>query len=379
MKENDTLDYQLITSDSALQRICEQARTRKEVALDTEFIRTHTYYPQLGLMQLYDGENLSLIDPLVIREWQPFCQLLQDKNVVKFLHAGGEDIEVFLHFFNQLATPMIDSQILAAFTGHNLSCGLATLVKQYCGVELNKNASRTDWLMRPLSEEQCHYAAADVFHLLPLAKQLVAETVAAGWMEAVEYECLLLVHRRSQILDPALAYRKIARAWQLSIPELACLQKLAEWRLNEARERNLAVNFVIREERLWKVARYRPTSLGELNSLGLSRLEVHSHGKALLESVAQGNLAPEKLLLPLATTLFEQHNYKEAFKEIKKKVQLTSLTCGLNSELLASRRQINQLLKWHWQPKSTEQLPELITAWRAELLASPLQEILKKY
>jgi len=373
------LNYQLITSSSELKRICEKARTYKEVALDTEFIRTHTYYPKLGLIQLYDGKNLSLIDPFFIREWQPFCQLLQDKNVIKFLHAGGEDIEIFLHFFNQLVTPMIDSQILAAFTGHNLSCSLAYLVKKYYSVELNKNVSRTDWLMRPLSKEQCHYAAADVFYLLPLAKQLVIQAFAAGWMKAIEYECLLLIYQRSKILDPALAYRKIARAWQLSIPELNLLQKLAEWRLNEARKRNLAVNFVIQEKWLWKIARYQPTSLRDLNLLGLSKLEILSYGKDLLELVTQDDLVSKKLLPPLTTTLFKQHNYKEAFKEIKNKIQLTSLACGLNSELLASRRQINQLLKWHWQTESIEQLPELVTTWRAELLAPTLQKILKEY
>lgn len=60
------LKYQLITSSSALKEVCERASACPYIALDTEFVRTRTYYPQLGLVQLYDGETLSLIDPLPI-------------------------------------------------------------------------------------------------------------------------------------------------------------------------------------------------------------------------------------------------------------------------------------------------------------------------
>ncbi len=39
------------------------------------------------------------------------------------------------------------------------------------------------------------------------------------------------------------------------------------------------MNFVVREEHLWSVARYMPGSLGELDSLGLSGSEIRFHGK----------------------------------------------------------------------------------------------------
>ena len=117
--------------------------------------------------------------------------------MVKFLHAGSEDLEVFLNAFKTLPTPMVDTQILAAFTGRPLSCGFATLVAEYMKVELDKSESRTDWLARPLTERQCVYAAADVFYLLPMAKQLVQETEEAGWTAAANNECLLLCQRRS--------------------------------------------------------------------------------------------------------------------------------------------------------------------------------------
>ncbi|NTX79164.1 ribonuclease D [Serratia proteamaculans] len=373
------MNYQLITTDAGLQQVCEQAKNHAQIALDTEFVRTRTYYPQLGLIQLYDGEQLSLIDPLPIKQWQPFIDLLSNTQVVKFLHAGSEDLEVFLNAFKTLPTPMVDTQILAAFTGRPMSCGFATLVAEYMQVELDKSEARTDWLARPLTEKQCVYAAADVFYLLPMAKRLVQETEEAGWTAAASNECLLLCQRRSETLAPELAYREITNAWQLRPRQLGCLQKLAEWRLRQARERDLAVNFVVREENLWQVARHMPTSLGELDSLGLSGPEIRYHGKTLVALVAEAAELEESALPEPLPNLIDQPGYKKVFKEIKAAIVIASEQSGLSSELLASRRQINQLLNWHWKLKVGDNLPELVSGWRGDLLAAPLQDILKDY
>lgn len=143
------MNYTIITTNEALAVCCQAARQVPAVALDTEFVRTRTYYPGLGLIQLYDGENISLIDPLTITEWRPFCDLLNDSHVIKFLHAGSEDLEVFLHEYGMLPTPMIDTQILAAFTGRPLSCGFATLVESFTGILLDKaNRVPTGWRAR---------------------------------------------------------------------------------------------------------------------------------------------------------------------------------------------------------------------------------------
>ncbi len=373
------MNYQLITTNDALEQVCLHARAHSQIALDTEFVRTRTYYPQLGLIQLFDGETLTLIDPLPITAWQPFIDLLTNPDVVKFLHAGSEDLEVFLNAFGVMPVPLIDTQILAAFSGRPLSCGFARLVQETTGVELDKSESRTDWIARPLSEKQCVYAAADVWYLLPLAKQLMRETEEAGWMNAALDECLALCRRRAEVLQPEQAYLDISNAFQLRPRQLACLQKLASWRLTQARQRDLAVNFVVREENLWQVARYQPTSLGELEALGLSGPEIRYHGRTLLALVAEANEMDESELPAPLSNLIDQPGYRKVFKDIKALIQAVSEESGLSVELLASRRQINQLLNWHWQLKTKEHLPELISGWRGKLLADKLNTILEEY
>lgn len=366
----------MIATNDALAACCEAARFHPALALDTEFVRTRTYYPQLGLIQLYDGEQVSLIDPLAITDWAPFNALLQDVNVTKFLHAGSEDLEVFQNAFGMMPEPFIDTQILASFSGHPLSCGFAALVERFTGIALDKSESRTDWLARPLTGRQCDYAAADVWYLLPIAKQLVEKTRESGWLEAALDECRLMKTRRAEQAEPDDAWGDIGNAWQLRTRQLACLKLLASWRLKKARERDLALNFVIREEHLWQVARYMPSSLGELDSLGLSGSEIRFHGKTLLALVAEAQALPESALPEPVVNLVDMPGYRKIFKEIKAVVQATSETKGVSTELLASRRQINQLLNWHWQLKPRSTPPELISGWRGELLGEPLNALL---
>jgi ribonuclease D len=373
------LNYQMITTNEALAALCEAAAGTDAIALDTEFVRTRTYYPQLGLIQLYDGENVALIDPLTITDWAPFRDLITNTQVTKFLHAGSEDLEVFLNAFGAMPQPMIDTQILAAFSGRALSWGFAAMVEQYTGVALDKSESRTDWLARPLTTRQCDYAAADVWYLLPIARKLLAETEEAGWLNAALDECRLMMQRRGEILAPEEAWRDISNAWQLRTRQLACLRLLADWRLRKARERDLAVNFVVREENLWAVARYMPGSMGELDSIGLSGSEIRFHGKTLLSLVAQAQALPEDALPEPLLNLVDMPGYRKAFKAIKALVQDVSESKGLSAELIASRRQINQLLNWHWQLKPQTNLPELISGWRAELMAERLNALLTEY
>lgn len=369
----------MITTNDELSTLCDAVRQTTAVALDTEFVRTRTYYPQLGLIQLFDGERTALIDPLNITDWSPLQAILQDRNITKFLHAGSEDLEVFMNTFGSMPQPLIDTQVLAAFCGRPMSWGFAPMVAEYSGVELDKSESRTDWLARPLTTRQCDYAAADVWYLLPIAHKLMAETEQAGRLDWALNECHLMQQRRQEVTDPADAWRDITNAWQLRTRQLACLQLLADWRLRKARERDLAVNFVVREEHLWSVARYMPGSLGELDSLGLSGSEIRFHGKTLISLVEKAQALPDDALPEPLLNLMDMPGYRKVFKEIKALVQEVGQANDVSPEMLASRRQINQLLNWHWKLKPRNTAPEMISGWRGELLCGGLDKLLAAY
>ena len=356
--------FKLITEDSALAEVCAFARQQSAVALDTEFVRTRTLYPQLGLVQLYAGDEVALIDPTTIQDFSPFIALLADDHVTKVLHACGEDLEVFQHTFQQLPQPMCDTQVMANFLGFANSPGFATLVQHYFQIEIDKGASRTDWLARPLSDTQLRYAAADVWYLLPLYQQMQAQLAQTEWQSAVKNECEFLLNKRAHSgKDPDTAYFAIPNAWKLNSLELVRLKILAKWRTQEAMKRDLALNFVVRSENLWAVAKYNPKSTSALLELGLSTSEVRIHGKKLLQLLEQVKRIDPKDYPPTIQRLTDDPRYKTALKALQQK--LTEITPkNLPQELIASRRSLENLMKWHWLNASKEELPELLQGWR---------------
>ena len=86
------MQYNFITSNQALADFCQQASQVEAIAVDTEFVRTRTLYPQLGLIQIYDGKQLVLVDPLSIDDFSSLTELFTNPNVVKALHSCSVDL-----------------------------------------------------------------------------------------------------------------------------------------------------------------------------------------------------------------------------------------------------------------------------------------------
>ncbi|MGR2766780.1 ribonuclease D [Photobacterium ganghwense] len=372
------MNFEVITSATRLETVCLQARNQKAVMLDTEFVRTRTLYPKLGLVQLYDGETLALIDPLEIDNLEPLWELLRDQSVTKVLHACGEDLEVFQYYAGTMPVPMIDTQVMAAFLGYGVSAGFGTLVKDFLGVELDKGEARTNWLARPLTDRQLDYAAADVYYLKPLFDKLLPLVEAKGWSEALEQECAAQVLKRMRTVDPDMAYLDVKNAWQLNPRQLAILQKVAKWRILEARKRDLALNFVLKELNLWKLARFEIKSKAVMDKEGFDNMEIQRHGNRLISLVNEVERMspaeyPEKIV-----RLVDLPGYKQRVKEIKDVVNAVAEETGLMSEFLASKKQINQLISWAWKKQCPQDnLPEMLKSWRKPLFEERVLPLLK--
>ncbi|MDF7667642.1 ribonuclease D [Orbaceae bacterium ESL0727] len=362
------MSYQFITTNAQLAAYCATINQSPAIALDTEFVRTRTFYPHLGLLQVFDGQSAALIDPLNITDWDCFVAILTANHIQKYFHSCSEDIDVFQHYFNCIPTPLIDSQILASFLDNPISAGYASLVKKYLDVELDKSEVRTDWLQRPLTDKQCTYAINDVLYLLPLMNKLKALLLDKAWLNAAYQECQLIVDRKSEKLDANDAYLHIKNNWQLNGQSLGVLQKLAKWRYNMAKTGDIALNFVVHEEILWKIARYKPTSLAELANLSLKGKEIRLYGQILLDMVAE----PTNEIAPIKRITSYPH-YKKIATLLKQAADKIAEQTGLSNELLLSRRLINHYVQW--QADKTMPTPEILTGWRKPLFEKKLNEI----
>lgn len=373
------MNFEIITTTQRLDTICDHARTHSVVMLDTEFVRTRTLYPKLGLIQMFDGDNLVLIDPIEIDDLTPFWDLLRDQSVIKVLHACGEDLEVFQHHAGCLPTPMIDTQLMAAFLGHGVSAGFGSLVSEYVGVDLEKGEARTNWLARPLTDKQLDYAAADVFYLLPLYETLLDKVKAKGWMDALELECAALMQKRTKGIDLDKAYRLVKNAWQLNPKQLAVLQQAAKWRILEARKRDIALNFVVKELHIWKLAKYNIQSKSVMSTEGFESMEIQRHANRLLRIVQDVEDIPAEQYPEKIIRLVDLSGYKQVVKHIKDVVTKVEVETGLAPEFLASKKQINQLISWAWKyQKSDDKLPDMLKTWRKPLFEERVLPLLNK-
>lgn len=358
--------FTVITDNTSLLEICNLAQQQSAVALDTEFMRVSTYFPKLGLIQLYDGERVSLIDPLAITDFSPFVELLANPKVLKILHSCSEDLLVFLQEFDQLPRPMIDTQIMARFLGLGTSAGLAKLAQQYLNIEIDKGATRTNWIKRPLSDIQLQYAAGDVWYLLPLYHILKKELAKTPWKQAVIDDCELALAKthKLQERDSEKAYLDIPNAWKLNPLELSRLRILAQWRQNVAIERDLALSYIVKSDNLWKVAKNNPRNTSEMLEMGLTENEVRVRGKKILQLLAQARRISSNDYPKPIERISEDPRYKKTIRLLQEKVN--SLTPeGLTHEIVASKRTLEELIKWVWKYDcSQDKLPELLIGWR---------------
>ncbi|KKZ55555.1 ribonuclease D [Haemophilus haemolyticus] len=358
--------FTVITDNTSLLEICNLAQQQSAVALDTEFMRVSTYFPKLGLIQLYDGERISLIDPLAITDFSPFVALLSNPKVLKILHSCSEDLLVFLQEFGQLPRPMIDTQIMARFLGIGTSAGLAKLAQQYLNVEIDKGATRTNWIKRPLSDIQLQYAAGDVWYLLPLYRILEKELAKTPWEQAVRDDCELALAKthKLQERDSEKAYLDIPNAWKLNPLELSRLRILAQWRQNVGIERDLALSYIVKSDNLWKVAKNNPLNTSEMLEMGLTENEVRVRGKKILQLLAQARRISSNDYPKPIERISEDPRYKKTIRLLQEKVNRLTPE-GLSPEIVASKRTLEELIKWVWKYDCSQgKLPDLLIGWR---------------
>lgn len=378
------MNYQLITTDEQLKQVCEAAAQHAAVALDTEFVRTRTLTPQLGLLQLYDGEQLVLIDPLAIDDLQPFVALLENPQVVKVLHSCSEDLETFLNAFDALPAPLFDTQLAASILDLGPTLGYARLVEMLSGTVLDKGESRTDWLARPLSEKQLHYAANDVLYLLPVYEQLNERILCAGKQQWIFDEMARLGRKKAAQMPLQYAYLTVKNNWRLNSEQLTVLQHLAAWRLGTARKKDMALNFVLKETVMWDIAMRMPVSRNALNQVSEIQAPVlRRYGDVLLKLVQDArdeyeNLPATDKLRPV-TRLMDVPGYKKTLAQLKKVAAEIAHQQHVPLEVVASKKQLNQLLKWVWFDTDETRVqglkPDLLEGWRAPLFAPYLADI----
>jgi ribonuclease D len=239
-----------ITTNQVLNKIINDYKRAKFLAIDTEFIRERTYYPQLCLIQISDGVTAAAIDPLAKDlDLTPMWKLMRDQKITKVFHAGSQDMEIFLHLMGDLPRPIYDTQIAAMVCGLGDQVGYDKLVKSMLNQDIDKTSRFTDWSKRPLSNRQILYALDDVIYLAKLYPIMLKKLESEKRNHWLDEEYAKSNDPATYSVDPQLAWQKL-KVRNLRPAALLRLMHLAAWREIEAQNRNIPRNRVIRDETL---------------------------------------------------------------------------------------------------------------------------------
>ena len=257
----------LISTNDDLIRVMDGFRGKPFLAIDTEFMRERTYYPQLCLIQVGDGEKAVAIDPLAKNiDLEPLWNLMRDESIIKVFHAGNQDMEIFLHEMGSLPSPVYDTQIAGLVCGHGDQIGYDSLVKSILGKDVDKTSRFTDWSKRPLTDRQISYALDDVIFLAqiyPIMLEKIAAENRTSWLD----------EEFAKFCDPATYITKPEDAWKrikirhLKPRALLRLMRLAAWRETESQNRNVPRNRVVRDETLIDLAGTAPKTTAEFSKI----------------------------------------------------------------------------------------------------------------
>ena len=369
------MDWQLIESDTALDELMNAASGCDAVMVDTEFMRRNTFYPQVALVQLcFSGGGATgtawMIDPLQIEDPAPLVRLFEDASVVKVLHSASEDLEVFQRWLEVLPRPLFDTQKAAALVGLEFGLGYRSMVLELCNEDLPKGETRSDWLQRPLTESQCHYAAQDVIWLLD-AYQIIAERCHElnryDWvLEDGEDAC-----RGLASASGANYYRRVKGAWKLSPKELATLISICDWREQTAREKDKPRSWIIDDKACLQLAQVGPANISELRSkVELHPSSVRRYGEVLLDIVSeQSSIAESDLPGTLPAPL--NASQRAQMKKMKQKTEVIASELGVAPQALVAGKDYEALIR-----NDAEQ-PVAWQGWRNLKIIEPLRLFLK--
>ena len=264
--------HPLIAKSDELKALVDRLSRQPFVAVDTEFMRENTYWPDLCLIQVASSEEAAAIDPKAEGlDLKPLLDLfVENHDVLKVFHAGGQDLEIIHNLTGKMPLPLFDTQIAAMPLGHGEQIGYSNLIESLLGHSLDKGARFTDWSRRPLDKRQIDYAIADVTHLAAVFPRMVEKLKKTGRGAWLDEEMERLANPSSFAFPPEDAWKR------LKLPSrnpavLGRLKAVAAWRETEARGKNLPRGRIIKDDTLNEIVLHPPKTQDDLGRIrGLS-------------------------------------------------------------------------------------------------------------
>ena len=164
------------------------------IALDFEGeFNLHRYGEHLCLIQIFDGEEQVVIDPLVMKQTQPLIDLFEKPDLPKLMYDASIDLALVQHIYGVRLLSILDLRPAVTLLGFERQ-DLSSVLKEVLGREpLGKRKYQMyDWTRRPIDRAAMSYAMGDVLPLFELKERLFASLQEQGLMDAYLLQNLMV-------------------------------------------------------------------------------------------------------------------------------------------------------------------------------------------
>ncbi|MBE9032449.1 HRDC domain-containing protein [filamentous cyanobacterium LEGE 11480] len=247
--------HQYIETAEQLDQFIQDNQNITWLGFDTEFIHEKRFYPQLCLIQVITELGMYILDPLVLPKLDPFLALIENPEILKITHAGENDYRILNSLYGTYPQNLFDTQIAAGFLTHTYPIGFQKLVESEFDVTLNKSFSVTDWQARPMRPQQITYALNDVLYLPELWQRMTAQLKQLDRLHWCQEEVAKFTTTEYYAGDTQLDLFKRTLNTQLTPQERIFLVRLMDWRLEEAKRRNVTQDMVLPKKTMMMVAK----------------------------------------------------------------------------------------------------------------------------
>lgn len=360
--------HSLISTQQDLETLMLRAMHTDAVGIDTEFVWERTYFPQLGLIQVaLSDEECFAIDPISVQDLRPLGELMANKNVVKILHDAPQDLTILQAATGAIACNIFDTRLAAGFAGFSSTCSLSQLITDLLDTTLDKSETRTNWIKRPLSNEQLTYALNDVRYLRAARVILLGQIVGPKVKNWLQEELTLLSspdhlyktqdHKR---------YKKIKGVNKLDREGLAIAQSLCVWRETMAKKLDRPRGHIIKDDIIMEIATSKPVSAELLEQTAISP-KAHTKYNSDITEIVSNTKASNPQEFPFAQQRLQLNaTEKSAHSQLKKLVTLKSDVLGIDPALLGNTNELKSYIRTIYSGKVRQMRQTL--GWRKEFL-----------
>lgn len=359
-------------------------RREPAVAVDTEADSFFSYREKVCLVQISSRERDWLIDPLGGLDLEPLGELLADPAVCKVFHDGEYDVLLFKRAYGFAFRNLFDTRVAAAALG-SPNPGLASVLREHFGLELDKSMQRSNWGQRPLDPKQVLYAQLDTHYLLGLMDEQETALAREGRSDIVHAECA-----RLERLDPPdngfepEEWVRIKGARTLDPRQRRALRELFVTRDEIARQADVPPFRTIPNPALLEVARALPRSASDLNRVpGLAPSQVRRHGRALVEALERARgLDPIQRfphMAPKDGTAGLDEITLELYERLKAWRRDAAAAMGIDASLVLNRHALVELARR--RPARAEELDGIpdLAQWQRERFAAELLALVERF